>query len=71
MAVEEVEARVAKLEKEVAALTTELEDPGLYTTAGGPQRAHALGAQLEKLRARLDETLAEWGRLTEAAELAP
>ncbi len=71
LAVEEVEVRVAALEKQVAALTAELENPALYTTAGGPQRAHALGAQLEKLRAKLDQTLGEWGRLTEAADLAP
>jgi ATP-binding cassette subfamily F protein 3 len=68
-AVEEAEVRVAKLEKEVAKLTTELEDPALYTSAGGPKRAHALGAQLDKLRASLDGALAEWSRLTEAAEL--
>jgi hypothetical protein len=68
-AVEAAEARVAKLEQNVSALTTELEDPALYTTSGGPQRAHALGAQLDKLRVELDKALAEWSRLTEAAEL--
>jgi ATP-binding cassette subfamily F protein 3 len=68
-AVDDAEARVAKLEKEVAALTAELEDPSLYTSAGGPQRAHALGAQLDKLRAALDSALGDWTRLTEAAEL--
>src|SRR5688572_690388 len=68
-AVDAAETRVAKLEQEVTKLTAELEDPALYTTAGGPQRAHALGAQLDKLRASLDQALAEWSRLTEAAEL--
>jgi ATP-binding cassette subfamily F protein 3 len=68
-AVDEAEARVAKLEQDVTRLTAELEDPALYTTAGGPQRAHALGAQLDKLRAELDKALTEWSRLTEAAEL--
>ena len=70
LAVEEVEKRVATLEQEVTNLTRELEDPALYTTASGPQRAHALGAQLDKVRASLDKALAEWTRLTEAAELA-
>ena len=68
-AVDEAEARVAGLEQDVSKLTAELEDPALYTTAGGPQRAHALGAQLDKLRAELDKALTEWTRLTEAAEL--
>jgi ATP-binding cassette subfamily F protein 3 len=68
-AVDQAEARVAKLEHDVSSLTAELENPALYTTAGGPQRAHALGAQLDKLRAELDKALTEWSRLTEAAEL--
>ena len=70
LAVEEVEKRVATLEEQVAALTKELEDPALYTTRSGPQRAHALGAQLDKVRDSLDRALGEWTRLTEAAELA-
>jgi ATP-binding cassette subfamily F protein 3 len=69
-AVEEVEARVAQLEQEVTKLTAELEDPALYTTAGGPKRAHALGAQLDKVRSTLDKALADWSTLTEAADLA-
>ncbi len=70
VAVEDSEKRIATLEQQVSALSAELEDPALYTTASGPQRAHALGAQLDKLRASLDKALAEWTRLTEAAELA-
>ena len=70
LAVEDVEKRVATLEQQVAALSAELEDPALYTTANGPQRAHALGAQLDKVRDALDGALGEWTRLTEAAELA-
>ena len=69
LAVEEVEKRVATLEQQVTSLSAELEDPALYTSASGPQRAHALGAQLEKVRASLDKALAEWTQLTEAAEL--
>ena len=69
-AVEEVEKRVESLEQQVASLSAELEDPALYTTANGPQRAHALGAQLDKVRDALDTALADWTRLTEAAELA-
>ena len=70
LAVEDVEKRVSTLEEQVLALTAELEDPALYTTTNGPQRAHALGAQLDKVRDALDKALAEWARLTEAAELA-
>ena len=69
-AVEEIEKRVESLEQQVASLSAELEDPALYTTANGPQRAHALGAQLDKVRDALDKALAEWTSLTEAAELA-
>ena len=69
-AVEEVERRVETLEQQVASITAELEDPALYTAPTGPQRAHALGAQLDKVRGSLDKALAEWTSLTEAAELA-
>jgi hypothetical protein len=66
--VEEAEKRVADLERRVAGLTAELEDPALYTSEGGARRAHALGSQLDTLRAKLDQALEEWGRATEAAE---
>jgi ATP-binding cassette subfamily F protein 3 len=68
LAVEEAEKRVTELERQIAALTAELEDPALYTSEGGPRRAHALGSQLDALRARLDKALEVWGRATEMAE---
>lgn len=66
--VDRVEAEVAALESEVAALTRTLDDPGLYTKAGGVQEAHRLGARLDSLRTRLDEALAAWERETAAVE---
>ena len=68
VAVEKAEAQVAELEEKVAALSRELEDPSLYTMDGGPRRAHALGAQLDALRATLDKALEVWARATDAAE---
>jgi ATP-binding cassette, subfamily F, member 3 len=54
------ESRVAELEKTVDHLTSTLEDPALYTKAGGTQRAAALGRDLEEARAQLDAAIAEW-----------
>jgi len=52
----------------VEALTRTLEDPALYTKAGGVEEAHRLGARLDSLRTRLDEALAAWERETAALE---
>ncbi len=54
------EARVSELEKVVDKLTTTLEDPALYTTADGTQRAAGLGKDLEVAKAQLDAAIAEW-----------
>jgi ATP-binding cassette subfamily F protein 3 len=54
------ETRVAELEKAVDDLTTTLDDPALYTTLDGSQRATALGKQLETAKAALDAAIAEW-----------
>ena len=54
------EARVGELEKAVDKLTTTLEDPGLYTTPEGTQRAGLLGKELEVAKAQLDAAIAEW-----------
>ncbi len=65
---EDAEAAVATLEHEVAELTHALDDPGLYTKAGGVEEARRLGARLDSLRARLDEALAAWERETATLE---
>src|SRR5688572_2952976 len=41
------EARIAELEARISALTAQLEDPELYTRAGGLEDAKRLGAELE------------------------
>jgi regulator of replication initiation timing len=62
------EREVAELEQEVTTLTATLDDPELYTRAGGVQEANQLGVRLDKLRARLDIALATWERETAALE---
>lgn len=64
----ESERAVSDLDREVAALTSTLDDPGLYTKPGGVGEAHKLGARLDNLRKRLDEALATWERETAALE---
>jgi len=65
---ERVEREVAELEAEVSALTTKLEDPELYTRAGGVEEANRLGARLEALRSQLDLALATWEEETASLE---
>ena len=62
------EREVAELESEVSRLTTTLDDPGLYTRRNGVQEAHKLGAELDKVRARLDSALADWEKETASLE---
>jgi ATP-binding cassette subfamily F protein 3 len=64
----DAERRVAELDGEIVALTTTLDDPALYTRAGGVEEAHKLGARLDALRTRLDKALAAWERETAALE---
>jgi ATP-binding cassette subfamily F protein 3 len=63
---EQVESAVARLEARVAELTAALEDPALYTSADGTQRAHGLSAELERVRRELDSALERWGALVES-----
>jgi ATP-binding cassette subfamily F protein 3 len=65
---ERVEREVAELEAEVTALTTQLEDPELYTRVGGVEEANRLGARLEALRSQLDLALATWEEETASLE---
>jgi hypothetical protein len=59
---------VAELEQEVTSLTATLENPELYTRAGGVEEAHRLGLRLDTLRGRLDAALATWEQETTALE---
>jgi ATP-binding cassette subfamily F protein 3 len=68
MRTERAEQEVATLEQQVGELTRTLDDPGLYTKAGGVEEAHRLGARLDSLRMELDEALAAWERETAALE---
>ncbi|HEU5185759.1 MAG TPA: ABC-F family ATP-binding cassette domain-containing protein [Gemmatimonadaceae bacterium] len=67
---ERTEADVARLEAQVAELTAALEDPDLYTTPGGVDRAQTLGAELDTTRAALDEMMARWERAVATMEAA-
>jgi ATP-binding cassette, subfamily F, member 3 len=61
------EKDVARLESRIAAITTTLGDPELYTTPAGVTRATALGAELDEARAALDEAIGRWERAVEVA----
>jgi ATP-binding cassette subfamily F protein 3 len=63
------ELEVSRLEAETTRLTDELANPELYTTEHGKRRALAAGADLEKLKKRLDAAIEEWTAATEAVEL--
>ena len=65
---DKTEREVAELESEVSRLTTTLDDPELYTRRNGVQEAHKLGAELDKIRTRLDRALAAWEKETASLE---
>jgi len=65
---ERAEREVAELEAEVNALTAILEDPELYTRAGGVEEANRLGARLEAVRSQLDLALTAWEEETTSLE---
>ena len=64
----EAERKVSEIDGEISTLTATLDDPELYTKAGGVEQAHKLGARLDALRARLDKALATWEQETAALE---
>jgi ATP-binding cassette subfamily F protein 3 len=71
-AVEECEKEVGRLEAKIAQLTSELEDPELYTTREGTERSIKAGKELDRLRRQLDKSLEKWTAATEQAEaMAP
>ena len=63
-----LELRVAELEGKVATVTAALEDPALYTRANGIDDARKLGIDLDVAKRELDQTLAEWTRVSENLE---
>ncbi|HEU4988830.1 MAG TPA: ABC transporter ATP-binding protein, partial [Gemmatimonadaceae bacterium] len=65
---EAAESDVERLEAEVASLTTALEDPDLYTRAGGVDDARRLGSDLDARRRELDGALERWTAATERME---
>jgi ATP-binding cassette, subfamily F, member 3 len=66
--VADLESRIQSLESDVAELSTELEDPELYTKPDGRSSANVLGAALERVRPQLDAALEEWTRATDALD---
>jgi ATP-binding cassette subfamily F protein 3 len=60
--VEDAEARIATLEVRIAAITSRLEEPGLYTRTGGPEEAASLGGELEQCRVELERAMEDWAR---------
>ena len=68
MELERTEREVAELESKVSELTSSLEDPGLYTTPDGGQRAAKIGAELERARKALETMLATWSGVAEELE---
>jgi ATP-binding cassette subfamily F protein 3 len=57
---ERAEKRAAELEAEVTALQAQLDDPTLYATPDGVQRAGALARTLDERKAALEAALNEW-----------
>jgi ATP-binding cassette subfamily F protein 3 len=66
--VEETEQLIESVERQIAALTTALEDPRLYTQELGIEEAKKLGKQLERAKSELDATLERWTAATEEVE---
>jgi ATP-binding cassette, subfamily F, member 3 len=66
--VEESEKEVATLEQRIKELTVLLEDPALYTTREGTERALQAGKQLDETRRQLDIAIEVWTTATERAE---
>jgi ATP-binding cassette, subfamily F, member 3 len=66
--VEEAEKEVSELEQKILELTRLLEDPELYTTRGGTEKAVTAGKQLDETRRSLDMAIERWTAATERAE---
>jgi ATP-binding cassette subfamily F protein 3 len=66
--VTDLEGEIQLLESSVDKLTTQLEDPELYTKAGGVARAKELGMELERVKPKLERALDEWANATETID---
>jgi ATP-binding cassette subfamily F protein 3 len=64
----EIEKEVAILEARVVELSSLLEDPELYTTTGGTDKAVGTGKLLDEARRALDAAIERWTSITERAE---
>jgi ATP-binding cassette, subfamily F, member 3 len=67
-ALSDSEVAVNELESNVAALTAKLEDPALYTRAGGVEESARLGVQLEVAKRALDAALERWTAASDELE---
>jgi hypothetical protein len=63
---EEVEGRVAALERDIATASAALEAPTLYDTPAGVARAHELAAEISRLRVALDAAVNAWAKASDA-----
>jgi ATP-binding cassette subfamily F protein 3 len=67
---EDAETEIAALEARIAEISALLEDPEQYMRPGGAAQAKSLGKELEKLKVKLDRTLEEWTKASDAVEAA-
>ena len=65
---EDAERQIAQLEQTIAALTSALANPELYTTGDGAASATRLGAELDEAKGALEHALEAWTDATERAE---
>jgi ATPase subunit of ABC transporter with duplicated ATPase domains len=66
--VEDAEKQVNELELKIVQLSKLLEDPELYTTREGTEKALTAGKQLDETRRLLDIAIEKWTAATERAE---
>jgi ATP-binding cassette subfamily F protein 3 len=66
--VDDAEKEVAGLERRIGELTALLEDPELYTTREGTEKALVAGKELDQTRRLLDAAIERWTAATERAE---
>jgi len=64
----DLETAIEATEQRIQALTSELEDPELYTKPTGVTRAKELGAELERRKLELETALEDWTEATEAVD---
>jgi ATP-binding cassette subfamily F protein 3 len=64
----DAELRVTTLEASVADLTAQLDDPSIYDTPAGVQKATQLGKQLDEERELLEDAMHDWSVAEEALQ---